>query len=116
MGCADHTPRQWNELTFTWKASGMCHKPLYFADERLERYGHSWGPLLQPIISTGRFWLTIPILPYKMGVHPPNECIYTLGHYRPGSCTPYMIDPLPLSVRGALYQGAATVGAVMVLP
>jgi len=109
-------PREFCDLTFTWKASGMCHKPLYFDDQRLERYGHSWGPLLQPIISTGRFWATIPILPYKMGVHTPDECIYTLGHYRPNSCTPYMIDPLPLSVRGALFESAAWVGGVFLIP
>lgn len=109
-------PRQWNDLCFTWKASGMCHKPLYFDDYKLERYGHSWGPLLQPIISTGRFWATIPILPYKMGVNPPDECIYTLGHYRPNSCTPYMIDPLPVSVRGALFEAGAWVGGAFLIP
>jgi len=109
-------PRDWAPSLFTWKASGLCHKPLYFEDVHLERYGHSHGPLLQPIISGGRFFLTIPALPYMMGVEPPAECLYTLGYYRPGDCAPYMLDPIPLSVRGALFQAGAVVGAVAIIP
>jgi len=109
-------PRQWCQTTFTWKASGLCHKPLYFEDVHLERYGHSWGPYLQPIISGGHFFLTVPILPYKMGLYPPEECIYTLGYYRPGSCAPYLLDPLPLSVRAGLAEAGAWVGGVYLIP
>ena len=101
---------------FTWKASALCHKPLYFEDVHLERYGHSWGPRLQPVISGAKFFLTIPILPYKMGLYPPCECIYSLGYYRPGSCAPYMLDPLPLSIRAALAEGAACTGAAFLIP
>ena len=82
----------------------------------LERYGHSWGPFLQPVISGGHFFLTVPVLPYKMGLALPGECMYTLGYYRPGSCAPYMLDPLPLSIRAALLEGGAWVGAAAVIP
>lgn len=109
-------PRQWAGLTYTWKASGLCHKPLYFEDVQLERYGHSWGPYLQPIISGGHFFLNVPILPYNMGLEPPCECMYTLGYYRPGSCAPYMLDPIPLSVRAALFQGGVWTGMSYVIP
>jgi hypothetical protein len=51
-----------------------------------------------------------------MGVEPPTECVYALGHYRPGSCAPYMCDPIPISYRGALFQAGAVVGAAAVLP
>lgn len=117
-GLGDKTfePRVWAPTTFTWKASGLCHKPLYFEDVHLERYGHSWGPYLQPIISGGHFFLTVPVLPYKMGLYPPGECMYTLGYYRPGNCAPYMLDPLPLSVRAALFEGAAWTGMVYAIP
>lgn len=108
--------RNFTLLTYTWKASALCHKPLYFEEPQLERYGHSAGPLAQPVISGAHFFANIAILPYKMGVHPPTECIYALGYYRPGSCAPYMIPPVPLSVRGALYQAGATVGAVAFFP
>ena len=76
-----------------WKASALCHKPLYFEDEALERYGHSWGPCLDPLVSGAHFFCKLPVLPYCMGVHPPNECMYALGHYRPGNCAPYMMRP-----------------------
>ncbi len=115
-GGDQHVPRQWGPITYTWKASGLCHNPLYFEDVHLERYGHSWGPYLQPIISGGHFFLSIPTLPYKMGLNPPNECIYTLGYYRPGSCAPYMLDPFPLSVRAAAAQAGAVTGMVYFLP
>lgn len=115
-GQDQHVPRQWAPTTYTWKASGLCHNPLYFEDVHLERYGHSWGPYLQPIISGGHFFLSTATLPYKMGLNPPGECIYTLGYYRPGSCAPYMLDPFPLSVRAAAAQAGAVTGMAFFLP
>jgi hypothetical protein len=99
-----------------WKASALCHKPLYFEDEALERYGHSWGPCLDPLVSGAHFFCKLPVLPYCMGVTPPNECMYALGHYRPGNCAPYMCDPIPLSCRGAVFEAGAVVGAAAILP
>lgn len=112
----DFVPRNWAPTTFMWQASGLCHKPAYFEDVHLERYGHSWGPYVQPLMSGAHFFLNVPILPYKMGLNPPNECIYTLGYYRPGSCAPYMLDPLPLSIRAGLMQAGAAVGMAYLLP
>ena len=112
----EFVPRQWAPTTFMWQASGLCHKPAYFEDVHLERYGHSWGPYVQPLMSGAHFFLNVPILPYKMGLDPPNECIYTLGYYRPGSCAPYMLDPLPLSVRAGLAQAGAVVGLGYLIP
>jgi hypothetical protein len=109
-------PRSWSPTTFTWKASGLCHKPLYFEDVQLERYGHSWGPFIQPVLSGAHFFLTVPILPYKMGLEPPHECVYTLGYYRPGSCAPYLLDPIPLSIRAGLLEAGAWIGGVAVIP
>lgn len=108
--------RCWPQITYLWKASALCHKPLYFEDEQLERYGHSWPPCVQPLISGAHFFCTLPVLPYCMGVEPPTECIYALGHYRPGNCAPYMIDPIPLSARGAVLEAGAWTGAALVIP
>jgi hypothetical protein len=110
------TARSWRGLTYTWTASALCHKPLYFEDEKLERYGHMWGPWLQPIVSHARFFATVPILPYEMGLETPNECMYALGYYRPGNCAPYYLDPIPLSVRAALFEGAAWTAGVIIIP
>ncbi len=111
-----HPGRAWEQTTYLWKASALCHKPLYFEDEQLERYGHSWPPCCQPLVSGAHFFTRLPVLPYCMGVSPPLECEYTLGHYRPGSCAPYMINPIPISARGALIQAGAVAGTAAVLP
>jgi len=108
--------RCWEQITYMWKASAMCHKPLYFEDEQLERYGHSFTPCFQPFISGAHFFCTLPVLPYCMGVEPPCECIYALGYYRPGSCAPYMCNPIPLSPRGALIEAGAVTGVSAILP
>ena len=115
-GGEEFQPRSWVPLTFTWTASGLCHHPLYFEEIQLERYGHALGPWLQPFASGAHFFLTLPILPYKMGLELPDECMYTLGYYRPGSCAPYMIDPLPLSIRAGLFEAGAWVGGVAIIP
>ncbi len=108
-------PREWAMTTFHWKASGLCYKPLYFQQVPVERYGHTW-PLIQPIVSGANFFLTFPVLPYKMGLNPPWECMYPLGYYRPGSCAPYMIGAVPISVRAGLLEAGAWVGGVYLIP
>ncbi len=100
--------RNWSPTTFTWTATGTCFKPLYFQDVQLERYGHSWNPVVQPFMSAAHFFVSVPLLPYKMGLRTPNECVYTLGYYRPGSCAPYMIEPIPFTLRAAAYQAIGT--------
>lgn len=116
LGNVPFNGRCWCPLTMTWTASSLCHKPLYFEDEKLERYGHSMGPILQPVVSGAHFFANIAVLPYKMGINPPNECRYALGYYRPGSCAPWLLDPIPLSLRGAFYQAAAMTGAAFAIP
>jgi hypothetical protein len=110
------TPRQWRCLTFHWKASAVCHKPLYFEEMALERYGHTTGPFTEPFVSGAHFFACVITLPYRMGVNHPCECVYPLGYHRPGDCAPMLIYPLPLSARGALYQGAAVTGLVFLIP
>jgi hypothetical protein len=107
--------RSWSPTTYTWTASALCHKPLYFDDTQLERYGHMWGPWVQPFASGARFFGTVLILPYEMGLEPPCECIYALGDYQPGDCAPYLLDPIPISVRAALFEAGACAGGVFLL-
>ena len=107
---------QWPMTDFRWKASALVHRPLYFEDIGAERYGHTLSPCLQPLASATRFYASVFILPYKMGLQTPNECVYTLGYYRPGSCAPYMIDPLPFTWRAAAFQAGAVTGTAFVIP
>ena len=108
--------RHWEPLTTTWKASALCHKPLYFEQMAVERYGHSFGPVAQPIVSAAHFFGHVATLPYNVGINPPNECRYTLGYYRPGNCAPYLFPPLPLSLRGAASQAGTVLGLVYLIP
>ena len=59
---------------------------------------------------------TFPLLPYKMGINCPWECMYALGYYEPGSCAPYIIPPVPLNAKGALLEAGAITGGVLLIP
>jgi hypothetical protein len=99
--------RDFTLTTFTWTASSLCHRPLYFEDVQLERYGHSAGPLLQPFLSGAHFYTSIALLPYNMGLYPPKECMYALGYYRPGSCAPWLVSAFPITKRAILAEATA---------
>jgi hypothetical protein len=93
--------RCWSGFNYHWDATCLCHRPLYFEEINLERYGYGCGWCLQPAASAAHFFGTVPALPYLAAVDCPHECIYTLGHYRPGSCPPWRshwppCDPLAL--------------------
>ena len=111
-----YQPRRFASTTFTWKAAGYCRKPLYFEDWNLERYGHSRGVLADPWISAAHFFVSVPVLPYKMGVQAPWECVYPLGYYRPGSCAPWTCPAIPISARGFAVEAATITGIVFLLP
>jgi hypothetical protein len=108
--------RNWTMITFTWTASALCHKPLYFEEVQLERYGHMAGPMKQAALSGVHFFGNIFFLPYHMGLNPPNECQYALGYYRPGSCAPWVIPATPLSARAFRWQMGALVSGLTLLP
>ncbi len=108
--------RRWNRGWLTWSASNLDHQPLYFDDVPLERYGQSVCPHLQPAISAARFFGTLPIMPYKIGLDRPMQCISTLGYYRPGSPTPCIHQSVPFSWDGATLEAVAWTGLVFALP
>ena len=112
----DYRGRNWQPSCVQYNASMLCTSADYFSNTAVERYGHSWGPFLQPVMSAAHFYGSVVFLPYKMGLTPPCECVYTLGYYRPGSCAPYMIDPIPLSLRAGVAQAGAVVGLSYAIP
>ncbi len=116
LGCDTFTPRNWTPNAFFWKASALCHKPLYFENRALERYGHTHGPVVEPFHSAAHFFVSLITLPYKTGINPPNECLYALGFYRPGDCAPWLREPIPLSLSGAVNQTIAIVAIGGIIP
>ena len=116
LGDEPFAGRNFQPICYTWAAPGLAINPLYFEEPALERYGHSACPLFQPVISAGHFVLTVPALPWLMAIDPPNECQYVLGYYRPGECAPYVLDPIPFSVRAALVEGGVATALVFLIP
>ena len=110
------TSRGWAVQDFHWCATALCHRPLYFEEVNLERYGYTHSHCLQPAISTAHFFATVPALPYKMVANCPWDCGYTLGHYRPGGCAPWQIHWLPLRLDAGIVQGGVVTGLVFLLP
>ena len=110
LGAGNYVARCWVPQTVTWQASALCHKPLYFENRQLERYGHTHGPFLQPVASTAHFFSSLFFLPYNTAINPPNECQYALGFYRPGNCAPWLKDPFPISLAGATRQATVWAG------
>jgi len=117
--------RAWPGIVYQWEPSYLCHRPLYFEEVNLERYGYMPGghycngipaALVQPVLSGARFFATIPILPYKGTVEPPYECIYTLGHYRPGSPAPHQIHWMPLSPAAGGVEALYATALVFAIP
>lgn len=88
-------PSTWYLMVETWEAPAFAHRPLYFEEVNLERYGH-YAPRCQPVLSAAHFAASLVSLPYQMYVYRRCEPIYTLGHYRPGSCNPHQIHHLPI--------------------
>ncbi len=107
--------RPWPLTVYAWEAPALCHRPLYFEDENLERYGHSFG-LVQPAVSAAHFFGRAAALPYLAGAFPSHECYYTLGKGRPGSYMPYYLYRPPVSARGAVYQAGAVTGLSFFVP
>jgi hypothetical protein len=89
----------------------VCYRPLYFEDKNTERYG--WHlPLLQPLVSTGKFYVDTLLLPYNMGVQPPWACECNAGYYLPGDPVPYMAYLPPWSWTGAAMELGAIGGGI----
>ncbi len=114
VGNQGDAARSWIPQTFTWKASSLCHKPLFFENIQLERYGHTHGPIAQPIRSVAHFFVSFITVPYQSGIHPATECQYALGFYRPGDCAPWLKDPIPFSLNGTARQAIITTGAAFI--
>ncbi|MEM9186769.1 MAG: hypothetical protein AAGB00_09770 [Planctomycetota bacterium] len=104
-------------LKYLWNSPAMRHKPLYFEQPNLERYGSGCGNnLLSSAASAGHFLGSTLSLPYQIGAQPPRECVYTLGVYRPGNCNPHFVHLSRPSAKGLALQGAAVTGLVLLFP
>lgn len=102
---------------FYWAAPSFYHRPLYFEQAGVERYGHYvHGDCVQSAVSTAHFFGDFLILPYKLGASPYQCLDYTLGRYRPGNCNPKQPRLDPISRRGLFFQAVTVTGLVFLAP
>ena len=106
----------WLVTQYQWEAPGICHRPLYFEDVMLERHGHGCHPLVDPGLSAGRFFLTIPALPYRMWQDPSYRVASTLGHFRAGSPAPAVYQLPPWDTGAAAFSAGVATGIIFVVP
>ncbi|MFK7768041.1 MAG: hypothetical protein AB8B55_12530 [Mariniblastus sp.] len=97
--------------TTTWKAHNFYHRPTYFEDKNLERYGNENA--FQNVASGARFFLAIPSTAYRIGAQHPNSRVYTYGNNRPGDCVPYQREGFVPSNRGTALQVLTSLGILL---
>lgn len=108
--------RGYAETVYFWDAPALCYGPLRFEEVNLERYGYGCCHVLQPFVSAGHFAGSLLALPYNMVNRPPWECIYPLGHYRPGSPVPYRKIWPEWNPLAAAAECGAIAGLILLIP
>ena len=94
----------WDWYTQYWAAPNTFFHPLYFEDRMLERHGHKRFPHITPLVSGSRFVAQAALLPYLSAIHPPSECMYSLGYYRAGNCVPAFLQRAPYQRKAVAAQ------------
>ena len=112
---ASHDDTQWNDSMAGWTSPDFYTLPLYFEQSKLERYESFSPEWTRPVVSYAQFLASIPVMPYKTGVHGPRDRVYTVGHYPSGTRAPSRSWG-PLSKRGMILQGVATTGMIFFIP
>lgn len=101
--------------TALWASPNYCHRPLYFEDVNLERFG-ARHPFLQPALSGLHFFGSTIRLPYQMAQTAPSDCRYEAGHGRPGNHYCYQRERLPTDFKALSFQALLTTGLIFALP
>jgi len=112
----EYQARQSSPTVYQWAPTNFWHYPLYFQDPSLERYGHTYHPIVQPFASTGRFAGQLVGLPYQMALHPVHSREYDLGYYRPGECAPKKHYQIPFNEEATLVEVATIAGLILIIP
>jgi hypothetical protein len=108
--------RNWEDQVYFWDAPNLCYGALRYEEVNLERYGYSCCPIAQPAISGLHFLGSTLALPYTLTAHHPSECIYPLGHYRPGSPAPFRKIWPDFKPLAASAEVATIAGLILLIP
>ena len=116
LNTEDYQPRLASPTVYQWAPTNFYHYPLYFEDPSLERYGHTYHPIVQPFASTGLFATQLVGLPYQMALHPIHSKQYALGYYRPGEFAPKKHYQIPFNEEATVVEVATIVGLFLIIP
>lgn len=108
--------RYFSPVNYQWKASDLHHKPLYFEDVPLERYGQKFPAGLQPFVSLGKFGVQLIGLPYQLALDPCWRDQYVLGYYRPGDPAPELAYQIPVNLKAAAAAAGVYTGLIFLFP
>lgn len=116
FGEQEFVARNFAPTAALFEAPDLSYYPLYFQDPALERYGHTYHPLVQPAVSVARFGTQLVGLPYQMVIDPPF-CLETgLGWLDPGDCNPKLHYQIPWNARAAAVEAGVITGLIFLIP
>lgn len=92
----------------------VVHRRLFFEEKNSERYGWDLG-MAQPFVSVAYFYKDALLWPAKL-TSSRERFDTSAGKCPPGSPVPYYLYPPEITIRGGLWEAAAVVGVVMLLP
>lgn len=95
--------------------SYVCYKRLYFEQLNAERYGWDLG-IIHPLVSAGKFYWDLAILPYKLGTEPCRKFECSAGYCLPGDPVPLLLYPPELSLTGTALEGGTIVALFAIFP
>ena len=101
---------------FAWHASALCHKPLYFEEVQLERYGHTDRPVHAAVHQRCSLLPEHRHAALSHGHQPAARVPVRPRLLPPRQLCSWMIQPVPLSLRGGLAQAGVVVGGVFLIP
>lgn len=116
MDKGEYSERVVSRTVLQWEPTNLWYHPVYFEDVGLERYGHSHRPLLQPFVSSGRFFGQVATLPYQMALRPASSREFALGYYQPGEWAPKKKYQLPFNEEASAAEFLWITGLVLLIP
>jgi hypothetical protein len=116
FGGEKYPERQFPNVLMPWAVPSSKYYPLYFQDPALERYGHTYPALVQPVASSARVAAQLVMLPYQMAIRPPWQLESPLGWYRPGEVAPKLHYQIPWNTKAAVVEAATVTGLIFLIP
>jgi hypothetical protein len=107
--------RHWHPRAEFAEPNYVCYQRTYFDQINFERYGWDLGPVT-PVVSAGKFFLDVALLPYHMGTDPCRHCECNTGWCLPGDPVPLRCYPPHFSITGLAAEASVIAGGFFVFP